>query len=350
MDYRSNEIKSFAVIQTAFLGDITLTLPLINTLKEYFPECKIVFITTPAAHSLCKDFSAIDEVIVYDKKGKDKSFGNTRNFAKRVAEHNIDVLLVPHKSFRSALLSLFIRYFSKNRVKTIGFDDNSFSFLLNKRVRYNKNGHEVEKLHSLLKPLLGNTYRWQNKSVSYVSLFKNTIEEPKIEKSGRNTVAIAPASVWKTKQWSEENYIRLSKMLVESGRKVVIIGGSSDSELCERIAQKANCESLAGKLTLTQTVLLLSQVTALVSNDSAPAHLGYLAGIPVIMIYGPTVPEFGFYPLGNHSTVIQNTSLSCRPCHHHGLHKCPLGTHECMESVKPDYVLKEVERILSECS
>lgn len=340
----SNSPVTIAVLQTAFIGDIALTLPFIVSLKNTFRDSYIIFITTPAGAELCKEFDTIDKVFVFDKRKSHKTFAALQNFAREISEKNIDYIFVPHKSFRSALLVFLIRFFSQKKIITIGYTDNAFSLLLTKRVQPPKAAHEIVKLHSLLKPFVGENYIHSSKEHNYSVYFpeKQVIED---QFSGI-TIAIAPGSVWKTKKWSENNFAEAAIKLKEKGHTVILIGGNEDAELCERIARQSNSVSFAGKHTLSETVRILSHCALLISNDSAPAHLAYLAHCPVIMIYGPTVPEFGFYPLDPRSKVLQNNDLKCRPCHHHGLNRCPLGTHECMTSILPITVMEHAEETL----
>ena len=57
------------VIQTAFLGDVVLTTPLLTALAERHGPVDVV--TTPGAASLLEGHPAVREVIRYDKKGAD---------------------------------------------------------------------------------------------------------------------------------------------------------------------------------------------------------------------------------------------------------------------------------------
>ena len=83
-----------------------------------------------------------------------------------------------------------------------------------------------------------------------------------------------------------------------------------------------------GKLPLLASAELIARARLLVTNDSAPQHLASAMGTPTLTIFGPTVPEFGFGPLG--STSLGAAGLACRPCDSHGPQRCPLGHWRCM--------------------
>ena len=330
----AENIQTIAVIQTAFIGDIALTIPFLALLKKKYIHSRIVFITTPVGAELAQSFQEIDTIIIFDKKKHHRSLTSMQSVAKEIALLSIDIFFIPHTSLRTNLLCGIIRYYAPRPFISVGYKENALSWLLTKKTHKMTMGHEIEKLCSLLTLLSGEKYS--------VSIFNEwdysfrasaiTLEQEILEMV-QNSVVLAPASVWKTKEWGKEKWIELALYLKSKGKKVVIIGSQSDQELCESIANKSGATSLAGKTSLAQTLSVLQRAELLVSNDSAPAHLAYLAHCPVIMIYGPTVPEFGFFPPDSRSMVLQNNNLQCRPCHHHGKHECPLGTHECMKSI-----------------
>jgi ADP-heptose:LPS heptosyltransferase len=143
-----------------------------------------------------------------------------------------------------------------------------------------------------------------------------------------------------------ERFAELARKIVESGRKVAVIGGNGDRELCETVASDFGL-SLAGALTIPQSVELLRRAELLVTNDSAPTHFASLVNCPTAVIYGATSPIFGFGPLSANSITIGLDNLKCRPCRIHGTRKCPLGHFHCMTELSADQVFKEIQNVMS---
>jgi heptosyltransferase-2 len=148
-------------------------------------------------------------------------------------------------------------------------------------------------------------------------------------------VVLAPGSVWPTKRWPMERFRALAERLVQSGHRVVVIG---DASTHGGVGEHERIADLSGRTTLREAAALIACARAVVANDSAPLHLASLQGIPVVGIFGPTIPEFGFAPYGPGSTVVQ-VRQPCTPCSIHGTQKCPIGTHRCMTDVTPQMVL-----------
>jgi heptosyltransferase-2 len=164
----------------------------------------------------------------------------------------------------------------------------------------------------------------------------------------RQMIALAPGSVWRTKRWPRERYEELGRLLVSDGFSLVLIGGPEDRELCASISEGVSEErtiNAAGRLSLLQSAELIRRCRVIVSNDSAPMHLAGAVQTPVVAMFGPTVPEFGFAPKGDRDVVLGISNLSCRPCSIHGGEKCPIRTFDCMVRLTADVVRTHIHRI-----
>jgi heptosyltransferase-2 len=63
----------------------------------------------------------------------------------------------------------------------------------------------------------------------------------------------------------------------------------------------------------------------------------------VVALFGPTVPEFGFGPVGEGDLALGVMDLVCRPCSDHGPPVCPLGHHRCMRELRVATVVTALE-------
>ncbi|MBM2816994.1 MAG: hypothetical protein HW421_3756 [Ignavibacteria bacterium] len=347
-NYSIFDYKRIAILQTAFLGDVALTLPLAQTIKNFNTNAEIYFITTPKAAPIARLASVIKEAIIFDKRSEHKGFAGIKNLAHKLEELNIDCILVPHRSLRSTLVA----YYSKANL-SVGFNKCAFSFLYSIKIPYYFHQHETERNLSLLKVFK------EFKDISPAALdevelsisqydqkYANELLNAKGILPENKLIAIAPGSVWETKRWQESSFQQLCSKLSIHGYKCIIIGSGEDAPICERIAQNTGAVSLAGECSIPQTISLLQRTQLLISNDSAPVHFAGLAGCPVIAIFGPTSPMFGFGPKSKNSRILGNNELSCRPCSIHGSRKCPIKTHICMKSITADDAYNAALQIL----
>ncbi len=336
-------MKRILVIQTAFIGDAILTLPLIQYLKNSSEKSEITVLAIPSTSSIFENSSFVANVIIYDKKGKDKSLLSFVKLIKKIRKQNFDEVYSPHRSFRSTLLS----YFSKAE-QTVGFNIATFSFLYKKKIKYEKNHHEVKRNLALAE---FNFQKDDWKILPKINFDK--INKDEIDKIFYNTkkkiIAVAPGSVWQTKVYPKEYFIEVAKFLINKNYYILLIGGKNDINVCQEIQDeiKENIFSLAGKFSIVESIYLLTKCVALICNDSSPTHMSMAADIPVLTIYCSTVPGFGFYPYNQKGKYISFDELNCKPCGIHGHKVCPMKTFECGFKLTPQKVIAKLEEIIS---
>jgi len=335
-------MKRVLVIQTAFLGDVVLTTPLVRALKQGLPEVEIAVLTLPSTSEVFKNNPQAAEIITYDKRATQKGVINLLGLVKELKRRKFDAALIPHRSLRSAFLA-----WEADIPLRVGFTSSSGYYFLNREVSYWGDSHEVERVLELLSGLGLEVVK------SPPELFPDE-EDHKwvaefLDDNMDDWVAIAPGSVWPTKRWLSERFAQLANMVAGDFRcGVVFVGGEEDRFLCRKIAEDVKGKSLvaAGEASVLQSAALLSKCRLLISNDSAPVHLASAVGTKVVDIYGPTVPQFGFYPYGEGHRIVEVEHLYCRPCSKHGPKRCPEGHFRCMREITVERVFEAVAALL----
>jgi heptosyltransferase-2 len=168
----------------------------------------------------------------------------------------------------------------------------------------------------------------------------------------RGFVAVAPGSIWATKRWPAVSFQELVRELTQAEQSVVLVGGPDDRELCADIAAGGSegpgaVIDLSGQTSLRESYAVLERAACLVTNDSAPMHLGVAAGIPVVALFCSTVPAFGFAPRGPRDVVLEVDGLDCRPCGIHGHPECPQQHFRCGRDLQVATVLSAVQERLA---
>jgi len=319
------------VVQTAFLGDVVLTTPLLSALAARHGPVDVV--TTPGAAALLHGHPAVGSVFPYDKHGADRGIRGFWRLARLLKRAKYERAYLPHRSWRSGALA-----WVAGVPERIGFADGARP-LYTRRVPRPTGGHEVERLLALAGTADG---------VPPVSLALPEEERQAAEAwlagaaVAPGFVAVAPGSIWGTKRWPY--YGELAARL---SRPIVVVGGPDDRHLGEEIgAGRGHVHNAAGALSLRASAALIARAAVLVTNDSAPLHLATAVGTPIVAIFGPTVPAFGFGPRGPRDEVIERSGLACRPCSLHGPRVCPLGHRHLAHAVMVAQVLKAVAAVI----
>ena len=328
---------STLVIQTAFLGDVVLTTPLLSALAADHGPVDVV--TTPIAGPLLETHPAVRRVIPYDKRGSDRGWAGVRILARQLKAEQYQRAYLPHRSLRTAAVALLARIPSR-----IGFSG-AWSFLYTEARPKPSVGHESDRLLALANEAPG-VYPPQLRPTAADEQAAAALIEGAF-------IALAPGSIWGSKRWPY--YAELAAELAEHVA-VVVVGGPDDVEFGDAIVQAVRpsrgaegggrqAVNACGRLTLRQSAALIGKAAVLVTNDSAPLHLATAMGTPIVALFGPTVTEFGFGPLHAGDVALGVDALQCRPCSAHGPPECPLGHHRCLRELTVAAVIAAIEEL-----
>jgi heptosyltransferase-2 len=323
-----NQPNKIAVIRLSSLGDILLSTPVIRALKQKYPNSEIDFIVKEQYKDAVKFNPNISNIIVYDP-------GNVNSIKDEIKNNRYDIIIDLQNNFRSRALIKNIR------VETKRFHKPSIKKFLLVRFKIN-----------LMREL--KTIPQMYAEAADVQLDGNGLDlfipdniEPQIEK-GKSYIGICPGSKHFTKCWPQEYFIDLGNSLMSKGLDVAVIGGKDDRDVCEYVSgQIKGSTILCNENDLFQTAANIKQCKAVICNDSGLMHTASAVGIPVIAIFGSTVKEFGFVPYHVRNLILENKSLSCRPCSHIGLPECPRKHFKCMMEISPNSVLENLLQVIS---
>jgi len=313
------------VIQTAFIGDAILATDLLEELYARHPQASIDVLVRKGNEGLFAAHPFLNAVLVWDKKTS--KYKHLFALSKQIRKNNYDAVYNLQRFGASGFLTMR----SKAKAR-IGFDKNPFAFAYTKKVPHNiGNGqHEVERNLSLL----------EGKSVRKAirpRLYPSQADKERIEEyTATPFYTVAPTSVWFTKQFPLERWVELIDLLPYDCA-VFVLGGPTDAVAGKSILEQVEhpkVQVLAPTLNLLQSAALMQHAKMNFVNDSAPQHLASSMNAPVTTLYCSTVPEFGFGPLSENSTVLQTTTpLECRPCGLHGHKECPKRHFNCAKQI-----------------
>ncbi|MCC6159260.1 MAG: lipopolysaccharide heptosyltransferase II [Deltaproteobacteria bacterium] len=325
------------VFQTAYLGDVVLTTPLVAALRRAYPDAVIDMVVQPAWTDVVRHHEALNDVLAYDKRGAHRGPRGLLRFARMLRDRRYDVVLCPHPSLRSALTLAAARIPVR-----IGFADSAGALLFTRRVRRDTSAHEVRRVMSLVSALdldldpepIPPARVALDPAVDGAALMGRFGLAPE-----RPFAAIHPGSVWATKRWTAEGFGAVGRDLARTFERIVVLGGPGEESVAGEVANGTGDAALdvSGRLKLPELCALLARAALLVTNDSGPMHIAAAHGVPVVAIFGSTVPALGYAPWGTRSRVVE-IALDCRPCGPHGHRACPRGHFRCMKDISPDMV------------
>lgn len=341
------------IIQTAFIGDVVLTTPLLVKLAELYPMAELHVVSTPQG---CEILAGLPGVITHAlNKKKDGVLKGMRKLLDSMGrDKQFDLVLSVHRSLRSLAIGRKVR--AKHKIAFRSFWAKFFGYETVAYPHYDEAIHYADKPLALLEPLgaRGGPRPAPKLAVSNEDSLKIRDKLATLGSAASGGyIVLSPFSVWGTKTWFADRFARVgAEVSKRYGKPVVLVGSSGNLELVTAgtIAEKINASggravSLVGQTSLGELKALIRGASLVVANDSAPVHIAAAFQIPTVAVFGPTVKKWGFFPLSERSVVVERSDVPCRPCHIHGPQKCPRGHFRCMDEIQVEDVVTAIDNL-----
>lgn len=338
------------------MGDVVLQTATVNWLRSLFGEAlRITFVTSEEFKTLIEDHPGIDGVVTFNRRGGEKWKDFLRVLDQLDGEHPIDLILDLHATLRSFKLRL-----SLWTIPALTVDKRRWErFLLTKiksvrlkRVFKSKIfglEPQVERIIKDFDSLFGGTQgvrkvqEYRKGPHKELTSLGNLPEYP----LQRPYIVLSPSASFFYKRWPLKYYVELARKILNGTHFHVVVLAGKDDTFCEAFneIQSDRLHNLQGKTTLKESMSVLKGSVLCVGNDSGMNHIAEAAGVPVLTLFGPTDPRFGFAPHGEKSSFIVK-ELWCSPCSTTGKEKCFRDQHYCMEMITVEEVLNKTLSML----
>jgi heptosyltransferase-2 len=336
------------VIRLSSLGDIILTTPVLDALRDNYRNSEIFFLTRQKYQGLFESDPRISSVIYFDPEGRDKGISGFLRQIKNLNKERFDLIVDLHSNLRSFFIRLLVK-----ANKKVHYHKGLIARLL--MVYFKKwKAKPVLTIENYLKSLGETGTRAWNKIPGLYSKKDNKIwaEDFFIENGlakGDILIGIAPGAKWEMKRWDLDKFSSVAKNLSRDlPAKIFLVGNKKDQKLLEEIVNYVGKDKTiqAVDLSLDRLIALVERCDLFISNDSGPMHLASALGVPTIGIFGPTSPGLGFSPSGLEDKVFW-AGADCSPCSLHGKKDCVKESRYCMDNIKPEKIIEEAKRMLN---
>ncbi|MBD3182476.1 lipopolysaccharide heptosyltransferase II [Candidatus Poribacteria bacterium] len=335
----SGQEKRILVMQTGgWIGDMILLTPALRSLKQEYPDSHIEILVNPLVNELMKRNPYLDGVIVYDKRKSQKGYRKLSQLSRDLRDCEFDTAIIMHpSSIRSAFIA-----FKAGIPKRIGSEGKGRGLFLTKKVKHDKNIHEVRRYMELIEPITEPNY---DDRLEFWGIRDEDKEFATNAFNGktRPLIGINPSTTWPTKHWMPERFADLAKRLHNDlGVTVFFTGGKNDDHLREKLLSANNSAlDFIGKTNLWQLGALIQECDLFITCDSGPVHISAALGISTVSLFGPTDP-CRHRPYGEiHEAIRKNDQ--CGPCYSRECRKSV-----CMSMIQVDDVFKVVRDKLGE--
>jgi len=336
------------VIRLSAMGDVAMTVPVLRTFREAYPNVKITVLTRKFFEPI---FSGIKNLDVYhaDVEGKHKGVLGLSKLSRELRKLKITAVADLHNVLRSNILK---KFFALHRIKVVQIDKGRAEKKALTRSQ-NKVFKELKTTHQRYADVFG--------QLGYPIDLQNHVFPPKTElspeilelttNSSKKWLGIAPFAQYDSKVYPLELMVDVIEQLdAEGGYEIFLFGGGKkEVDILNNIGSKyQHVTNVAGKLSFENELKLIANLDAMLSMDSGNAHLSAMFGVPTITLWGVTHPFAGFMPFGQpmeHAILPNLATYDKIPTSIYG-NKLPAGYEEVMHSIKPETVVNSILELI----
>lgn len=342
--------KKVLVVRFSALGDVAMTVPVLYSLCNAYPDTTFVMLTRPVAAKLFVNAPGNLQIVTAELEGRHKGLRGLYTLYRDMRKLSIDGVADLHYVLRTRIISLLFRLagFKVHHIEKGRREKKALTTRKGKRLAPLKNsiqrytdvfeqmGFRFEQTFTSIYPNGKGDYG----SFSYITPAKTDNE---------TWIGIAPFAKHRGKIYpvnQMEEVVR--KLSVQPEHKLFLFGAGEQeaSQLREWCRKYPNVVSLADKRHgFLVELALISHLDCMVSMDSANMHLASLVGTPVVSIWGATHPYCGFLGWKQPYENIVQAELDCRPCSVFGDKPCYRKDYACMSAISPDTIIAKIRSV-----
>ena len=348
--WRSNppEINDIIIYKNGNIGDIITAYPAIRQIRLQYPNAKILLLTSPGARnlsssaSILKSQDIVDEIIYYYD-------GKILYLRDKIRKRNFDLCFM-----MSANRTTFFRelrnllFFSTLNIKYLrGFyviRSKFFQKIYAEKIPYpyqNEVERNFENLNMEI-PKKNDIFEFSQHKLS------NKISD--ITKNFNNVLIIATGAKLVSKKWNKDNFFEIAKLWIRNKGDIVFIGNKQDREVADSIIvklkewqqrtelmfQSHNYYNFCNIATLDESISLIQCGSAMIANDSGPAHLASFTDTKVVTIQASQDFKLIWDPYFSKDLVLRPNRFSVCKC---SAESCGY----CINDIKYDHAWKKLK-------
>ena len=341
--------KSILVFRFSALGDIAMTIPVLRSFFNTYPNQKIIFVSRGFVQPLFKEFENLEFVSV-DFNNDFKGLKGLFKLFKSLRKNKIKAVADLHNVLRTKILKILFKMVFIN-VQSIDKGRAERKKLTKKKNKKFKPLTPIHYRYCDVFGRLGFPIDLANHEYPIKPYLPENSEEQKVlAKSGDKTIiGIAPFASFAGKNYPLDLIQNVIAYLQKD--HIIYLFGGGENELKQiKIWEKAydNVTDIASSFNLTEQINIISYADLMISMDSANGHIAANCGVPVLTIWGMTHPFCGFTPFDQgieNSIMVDRNLCPDIPTSVFG-NKIPKGYESAFRSVNPKEVIEKALEIL----
>ena len=341
------------------MGDVAMLVPVVASLAKCYPNLRITVLSQPFASSFFDGLAPNVGFMAANVKKDYKGVHGLNALYRRLIAKHFTAVADMHDVLRTKYLRM---RFNMDRYKVAHINKHHKE----KRQLTKKENKKLVQLptsfdnYAEVLNKLGYPITYQFDSIfskpiddKNISSYNEKFEEVKkiVGDKEEPWIGIAPFAAHKGKIYPLDKMEEVISIINSKYNKVRIylFGGGKEKEVLDNWVNKYPCCVNASKLLngLSQELILMSYLDAMVSMDSANMHLASMVGTPVVSIWGATHPYAGFMGWNQKEEYCIQKPLDCRPCSIYGNKDCYRGDYACLNNISAEDVINKIIQFIN---
>jgi predicted lipopolysaccharide heptosyltransferase III len=354
-----HHVSRILLVRLRQIGDVVFTTPAVHALRRRFPDAHLSYLVEPAAAPIVEHNPHLDQVIVAPRERGLRGLLGDVALGRRLRAERYDLAIDFHGGPRASLLTWL-----SGAPDRLGYEIAGRGWMYTRRVarpRQLRARHSVENQWDLLAPL---GVEPPDRSAYPMEMPPDPAAAAAVARrltaagvaAGDRIVVLHTSAGNPFRRWPAAHFADLVAALAaaDPSRRVIVTSGPSEPEAAAaviadaqaRLAGAQRSQVLAcGEFSLAELRALLDRASLYIGGDSGPLHVAATTGVPIVGLYGPTLPARSapWRALALITESVDAGPLACRPCDQR---VCAPGDFRCLTAITVAQVRDAAERAL----
>jgi len=346
------------LVRLRLIGDVVLTTPIVRALRHAYPDARLSYIVEPLSAPIVRGNPHLDEVIVAAAPDAPGRLRRDLRLGLELRRRRFDLAIDLHGGPRSSWFT-----WASRAPTRIGYQVAGRAWMYTTRVprtRALRPRHSVDNQWDLLEPLgIARPTRETHPTelaadADAAAAVDRWLQHVGVGAAARLVLVHVGARI-RFRRWPPERFAASIADLAQSDARMrfaVVAGPGEDT--AERVVRDAR-DRLPASLrpavldprawTLDELRALAARSALYIGCDSGPLHIAGTTTVPIVGLYGPTLPETWapWRPAGPLTIPLAVEGLPCRPCDQR---VCVPGDFRCLNWIEPRQVVEAAIKCL----
>jgi ADP-heptose:LPS heptosyltransferase len=346
------------LVRLRLIGDVVLTTPAVKAIREAYPAAQLSYLVEPLSAPIVQRNPHLDEVVVAAEPDAPGRLWKDIRLGLELKRRNFDLAIDFHGGPRSSWFT-----WASRAPTRIGYDVAGRAWMYTRRVsrpRALRPRHSVENQWDLLEPLgisrpTPATHPTElPPDATAVRAVDDWLRRAGIGPDHRLVIVHVGARIH-FRRWPPDRFAAAIAGLANAdpGTRFAVVAGPGE-DTARRVVDMARAQlpepARAAVLdprswTLDELHAMAGRAALYVGCDTGPLHVAGTTAVPIVGLYGPTLPETWkpWRPAGPITIPLQVQGLPCRPCDQR---VCEPGDFRCLTTIDAGQVLEAAIRCL----